>query len=76
MPLRNLSNKYDQKPLDSAEKSTADLIKTASKRTTQQATEATGGLIGNNIVDKITSVSKKSSMELQKTLKNHIQMMK
>ena len=31
---KSLSNKYGQKPLDSAEKSTADTIKTASKRET------------------------------------------
>ena len=30
----------------------------------EQAAEATGGLIGNKIADKITSVSKKSSTEL------------
>ena len=32
---KNLSNKYDQKRLDSSKKSTADAIKTASKRAIQ-----------------------------------------
>ena len=57
---KHLSNKYGQKLLDSAKKSTADAIKTASKRVIQKTTEATGDLIGNKIADKITSVSKKS----------------
>ena len=43
----NLSNKYDQKLLDSAKKSTTDARKTASKRAIQKAAEATGDLIGN-----------------------------
>ena len=62
---KNLSNKYGQKLLDSAKKSTTDAIKTASKRAIQKTAEATGDLIGNKIADKITSVLKKSSKELQ-----------
>ena len=54
-----LSNKYSQKILDSAKKSTTDAIKTASKRAVQKTAEATGDLIGNRISDKIKSVSKK-----------------
>ena len=52
---------------DSAKKSTTDAvkttdaIKTATKRVIQKTAEVTGDLIGNKIVDKITSVSKKSS---------------
>ena len=61
---KNLSNKYGQKLLDSAKKSTTYAIKTASKRAIQKTAEATGDLIGNKIADKITSVSKKSSKEL------------
>ena len=52
-----LSNKCGQKLLDSAKKSTADAIKTASKRAIQKTLD----LIGNKIADKITSVSKKSN---------------
>ena len=61
---KNLSNKYGQKILDSAKKSTTDAIKAASKRAIQKRAEATGGLIGNKIADKITSVSKTSTKEL------------
>ena len=55
--LESLSNKYGQKLLDSAKKPTTDAIKTASKRGIQKTAEATVDLIGNNIADKITSVS-------------------
>ena len=63
---KSLNNKYGQKLLDSAKKSTTDAIKTASKRAIQKTAEATGDLIGNEISDKITSVSKKSAKELHK----------
>ena len=56
---KSLSNKYGQKRIDSAKKSTTDAIKIASKRAIQKAAQATGDLIGNKITDKITSVSKK-----------------
>ena len=67
---KSLSNKYGQKLLDSAKKSTTDPIKTASKRAIQKTAEATGDLIGNKIAYKITSVStdlhsKKSPKKLQ-----------
>ena len=39
--------------------------KKASKRAVQKTAEATGDLIGNKIANKITSVSKKSTRELQ-----------
>ena len=61
---KNLSNKYGQKILYSAKKSTTDVIKTASKRAIQKTAEATGDLIGNQIADKITSISKKPVKEL------------
>ena len=60
---KNLSNKYGQKILYSAKKSTTDVIKTASKRAIQKTAEATSDLISNKIADKVTSVSKKSSTE-------------
>ena len=62
--VRNLSSKYGQKLLDSAKKSTADAIKTTSKRAIQKTAEANGDLTGNKIADKITSVSKSSTKEL------------
>ena len=58
---KSLSNKYGQKLLDSAKKSTTDAIKTASKRAIQKTAEATADLIVNKNADKITSVSKKKS---------------
>ena len=61
---KRLSNKYGQKLLDSAKKSTTDAIKTASNRAIQETAEASGDLIGNKISDIITSVSKKSAKEL------------
>ena len=61
---KNLSNKYGQKILHSAKKSTTDVIKTASKRAIQKTAQATGDLIGNQIADKITSISKKPVKEL------------
>ena len=51
------------KSLDSANKSTIDVIKTASKRAFQKTAEATGDLIVNKIADKITIISKKFSAE-------------
>ena len=62
----HLSNKYSQKLLDTAKKSTADATKTTSKKEIQKTAEATDDLIGNKIGDKITGVSKKSSKELPK----------
>ena len=58
---KGLSNKYGQKLLDSAKKSTTDAIKTASKRAIQKTAEETSDLIRNKIANNITSVSKKKS---------------
>ena len=68
---KNLSNKYGQKLLDRAKKSTTDAIKTASKRAIQKTEEATGDLIGNKISDKTTSISKRSSAEHSKNDANN-----
>ena len=38
---KNLSNKYNQKPIHSVKKSTTDAIKTASKRVIQKTAETT-----------------------------------
>ena len=57
------NNKYGQKLLNIAKKSTTDAIETASKRAIQKTAEATGDLIGNKIADKITSISKKSTID-------------
>ena len=55
---KNLSNKFGQKLLDNAKKSTTDAVETASKRANQKTAEATGDLIGNENADKITNFSK------------------
>ena len=55
-----LSNRYGQKLLDSARKSTTNAIKIESKRAIQKTAEATGDLIGNKIADKITNVFRKN----------------
>ena len=62
---KHVSDKYSQELLDSAKKSTTDAINTASKRAIQKTAEATGDIIGNKIADKITSLSKNSTKELQ-----------
>ena len=56
---KNLSNKYGQKLVDTDKKSATDALKTASKRAIQKTAEATGDLVGNQIADKITSISEK-----------------
>ena len=58
---KSLSNKYGQKFLDSAKRSTTDAIKTVSERGIQKMAEAIGDLIGNKTADKITNVLKKSN---------------
>ena len=73
---KSLSNKYSQKPLDSVKNSTADAIKTASRRTIQKTAEATRTLTGNKIADKITTVSKKASQNSLKTDVNEIEIPK
>ena len=58
---KSVSNKYGQKRLDIARKSTTEAIKNASKKAIQKTAEATGDLISNKIADKITIVSRKRS---------------
>ena len=57
---KHLSNRYGQKLLDRARKSTTDTIRTASKTAIQKTAEATGDLIASKIADKITSVFEKT----------------
>ena len=65
-----MSSKYNQNVLDHAKQSTTDTFKTASIKAIQKAAEATGDLIGNNIADRITGISKKSQKQffIQKQL--------
>ena len=48
-----MNNKYGQKLIDTAKRSTTDAMKTASKRATQKTAEATGDLIGNKIAEDV-----------------------
>ena len=48
---KTMNNRYSQKLLDSAKKSTTDAIKTTSKRTIQKTAEATVDLIANKIAE-------------------------
>ena len=55
---RKFSDKYGKKLMYTATKTGIDAAKIVSKRVVQKTAEATGDLIGNKIVDKITSVGK------------------
>ena len=67
---KNVGNKYGQKLLDRAKKSTTDAVKTASKRAIQKTAKATGDLIGNKNADRITKVLKTSQKKIiQKQMK-------
>ena len=67
---KNVSGKYSQKPIDHANQFVTDAFKTTSKRAMQKTTEETGDLIGKEIVDKITKVSKTSPQNNSKTVTN------
>ena len=55
---RKFGDKYGKKLMDTATKTGIDPAKTASKRVVQKTAEATADLTGNEIADKITSISK------------------
>ena len=63
---KNLTNKYGQKCLDTAKKSTTDPIKTASKRAIQKTAEPTDDFIGNKIADKITGIASPKNVSVSK----------
>ena len=54
--------------IDNAERSATNAFRTSSKRAIQKTVEASGGLIGNKIANRITKVSKNSQNNL-KTIK-------
>ena len=51
--MRNLSNKYGNKLLDTATKTGLDILETASTKLVVKIAEATSGSTGNEIIDKI-----------------------
>ena len=53
---KSLFGKYNQKLLNHGKKSVKDALKTLSKTAIQKTAEATVGLIGNNIPERITKV--------------------
>ena len=56
---KSLSNKYGQKLLDGAKKSTTDAIKTTSKRVVQKTAEETGDLIQKSLQKNCQMVKQK-----------------
>ena len=67
---KNVSGKYSQKLFDHSKNSVTDVLKTGSKRVVPKTVEATGNLIGNKTVDKITKVSKNSQQNNLEAVKN------
>ena len=72
----NTYSQNSQKHLDSTKKSTTDALITATKKRIQKTVEATGDFIGNKIVDKITSVSMKSSTKELHSNENELEILK
>ena len=59
------------KAYDHAKQSAADTIKTFSKRVNEKTAEATGDLISNKIVNRITIVSKDSQENISEAVTNN-----
>ena len=55
---RTFGDKYGKKLMDTATKTGIDAAKAASRRVVQETAEATGGLIGKKIADKVTSIGR------------------
>ena len=62
---KKIVNKYGKKFMDAATKTGIDAVKTASQRVVHKTAEATGDLIGNRIVDKITPIGKPKEKETE-----------
>ena len=66
-PVRRFGYRYGKKLIGTARKTFKNIgmnaAKTVSKRVDQKTAEATGDLIGNELVDKITSAGKPKSKE-------------
>ena len=56
--------------MDTATKTGIDAAKTASKRVVQKTAEATGGLIGNKVADKITAIGKSKEKKNKRNIGN------
>ena len=62
---REFGDKYGKKLMNTATKTWIDAAKTASKRVVQKTAQVTGGLLGNKIGDKNTSIGKPKEKEKQ-----------
>ena len=60
---RKFGDEYGKNLMDTATKTGIDAAKTSPKRVVQKTAEATGGLIGNKIAGKITSIGKPKEIE-------------
>ena len=67
---KNVSGKYSQKLIDHSKQSATVALKTTPKRVIQKTAEATGDLNGNKMADKITKVSRTSSQNSSKVVRN------
>ena len=61
---RNFSDKYSKYLMDKGINVSKAFAKTTGKKILKETAKATGDLIGNKIIDKITSASKKSHNEV------------
>ena len=68
-PAKKFGDKYGKNLMDTATKTKIDTAKTVSKRVVKKTAEATGDLIGNKIIDKITSLGKKIKKKKMKQMK-------
>ena len=69
---KSLHGKYSQKLLDHVKQSATDALKTSWKRVIPKTSNATGGLIGNKIADKITTIRKTSPRNNSETNEEEI----
>ena len=67
---KHLSVKYRKKLLDHAKQSETDALKTSSKRVIQKTADATGDLIANKFVNRVTKVSKNLQQNNSETVTN------
>ena len=66
---KNLSSKYSQKLLDHAKQSATNAFQTLSKRAIQKTAEATGDLIGKNLLIKLQESQKLQHRIIQLQMK-------
>ena len=61
----NWRSKYSKKPLNQANQSATDALRTSSTRATEKAAETIGGFIGNTIADTIESQKRHNRIMLK-----------